>query len=238
MEQNLGARIAELRRGAGLTQEQLAEQLGVKFQAVSKWETGVSCPDVTLLPQIADTFGVAVDSLFGRETAGFGLGEVEDLPWPDDDTLHAVLYRGHVLVKEQGLFSCARERSQVDFHYDGPALDVHSAFAVTCGDVAGDVTAGDGVTCGDVGGSVSAGDGAECGNVEGSVTAGDSVSCGEVSGNVSAGDGVECGEVSGSVRAGDGVTCGNVGCDVSGERVECGDVGGNIRAETVHCTQA
>lgn len=253
MELNLGTQISGLRRSCGLTQEQLAGRLNVTFQAVSKWETGASCPDVALLPEIADVFGVTVDTLFGREAqAPFGLGEVDDLPWPDDDTLHAVLYRGHVLVREQGLFSCPRERSLVDFHYDGPALNVRSAFGVQCGDVAGDVTAGDSVSCGNVRGSVSAGDGAECGMVGGSVRAGDGVTCGEVAGNVtagdsvecgdvygdlSAGDGVECGNVSGSVRAGDNVTCGDVSGDVSGERVTCGTIQGNVRAESVRQTR-
>lgn len=63
----LSARILALRKGKGLTQEALAQQLGVSFQAVSKWENGQSCPDIALLPLLADIFGIPVDSLFGRE---------------------------------------------------------------------------------------------------------------------------------------------------------------------------
>ena len=65
--QILSERILSLRKEKGLTQEALAGQLGVSFQAVSKWENGQSCPDIALLPLLADVFGVTVDSLFGKE---------------------------------------------------------------------------------------------------------------------------------------------------------------------------
>lgn len=72
MEQNstesLGKRIASLRKSHGLTQEKLAEQLGVSPQAVSKWETDTSCPDITLLPRLAALFGVSTDALLGVES--------------------------------------------------------------------------------------------------------------------------------------------------------------------------
>lgn len=59
--------IAQLRRERGMTQEALAERIGVSPQTVSKWENRTTCPDVALLPVIADIFGVTVDALFGRE---------------------------------------------------------------------------------------------------------------------------------------------------------------------------
>ena len=64
-KETLGKRIATLRKEKGLTQEQLAEKVGVSAQAVSKWENDVSCPDITLLPLLADLFGVSVDELLG-----------------------------------------------------------------------------------------------------------------------------------------------------------------------------
>lgn len=57
-----------LRRKKALTQEQIAEALGVSCQAISKWETGISYPDISLLPIIADYFGVSVDYLLGHDT--------------------------------------------------------------------------------------------------------------------------------------------------------------------------
>lgn len=59
----LGENIAALRKNRGLTQEELAKRLGVSPQAVSKWENETACPDIALLPEIADIFSVTVDDL-------------------------------------------------------------------------------------------------------------------------------------------------------------------------------
>ena len=68
----LGEKIRELRKARDISQETLADALGVSFQAVSKWERGETAPDVTLIPAIASYFGVSTDELFG-----FDLHEVE-----------------------------------------------------------------------------------------------------------------------------------------------------------------
>lgn len=59
----IGEKIRALRKERKRTQEQLAEALHVSPQAVSKWETGASCPDVEALPPIAAYFGVSIDEL-------------------------------------------------------------------------------------------------------------------------------------------------------------------------------
>ena len=58
-------KIAELRKEKAIGQQDLADVLGVSFQSVSKWETGVTMPDITLLPGIAEYFNVSVDELLG-----------------------------------------------------------------------------------------------------------------------------------------------------------------------------
>ena len=63
MEQTLGKRIVHHRKRLGLTQDQLAEKLGVTAQAVSKWENDQSCPDIATLPKLAQIFGITVDEL-------------------------------------------------------------------------------------------------------------------------------------------------------------------------------
>lgn len=68
MEQTLGKRIMQHRKRLGLTQDQLAESLGVTAQAVSKWENDQSCPDINMLPKLAQLFGTTVDSLLGSDT--------------------------------------------------------------------------------------------------------------------------------------------------------------------------
>ena len=59
----LGAMIAALRKEKGMTQLDLAQQLGVTDKAVSKWERDLSCPDVHSLPKLAEVLGVTVDEL-------------------------------------------------------------------------------------------------------------------------------------------------------------------------------
>lgn len=68
MEQTLGKRIVQHRKQLGLTQDQLAEKLGVTAQAVSKWENDQSCPDISILPKLASIFGITTDALLGNES--------------------------------------------------------------------------------------------------------------------------------------------------------------------------
>ena len=67
MEQTMGKRISQNRKRLGLTQDALAEQLGVTAQAVSKWENDQSCPDITMLPRLAEIFGITTDELLGLQ---------------------------------------------------------------------------------------------------------------------------------------------------------------------------
>lgn len=65
----IGACIAKLRKERGITQETLAEVIGVSPQTISKWENQTTYPDVMLLPVLADFFGVTVDAFYGRDAA-------------------------------------------------------------------------------------------------------------------------------------------------------------------------
>ena len=62
---NMRLRIAELRRKMHISQQQLAEVVGVSFQTISKWENGNAMPDITYLPVLAEYFEVSVDQLLG-----------------------------------------------------------------------------------------------------------------------------------------------------------------------------
>lgn len=68
MELTLGKRIAMLRRQKELRQEDLAQMLEVSPQAVSKWENDQTCPDISLLPRLAEILGVTVDELLSGKT--------------------------------------------------------------------------------------------------------------------------------------------------------------------------
>ena len=63
MNETIGNRISKHRKEKGLTQEELAEKLGVSSQAVSKWENDQSCPDISLLPILCSIFGISTDEL-------------------------------------------------------------------------------------------------------------------------------------------------------------------------------
>ena len=67
---NIAKNITALRKKAGLTQEQLAQQLFVSNKTVSKWERGLGYPEITQLPKIASFFGISIDKLINEEHSG------------------------------------------------------------------------------------------------------------------------------------------------------------------------
>lgn len=207
----LCAKIAELRKAAGLTQDALAEKLGVTFQAVSKWENALACPDISLIPRLADIFDLSIDALFGRTPKAIQVTPSDtasptlSLPWENDGKLRAVLFLGTRLTGKKEYIA---EKSKITLEYEGDALDIISDFSVSCGDVKGNV----GTTSGDI----------SCGDVEGNVgtTSGD-VSCNDVKGNVGTASGdVSCSDVDGNITTGGTV-------HVSG------NIGGHVTAATV-----
>lgn len=229
-------RIITLRKELSMTQEQLAQELGITAQAVSKWETGQSYPDITLLPKLAEVFHVRVDELLGvapqqdeeaeEDASEDSASAPLDLPWDDDPhTLHAVLFAGHRLIGAQGVTDCP-EASRITFEYEGPALNIDSVFSVSCGDITGNVQAGGSVNCDSVGGSVTAGGSVNCDDVSGDIKTSGSVTCDAVEGNVASGGSVNCDNVTGSVTATGSVTCGDVGGNVT--------AGGSLSCEKVH----
>lgn len=63
MRKSLNEKISDLRKARSLTQEQLGARLGISGQAVSKWEKGESMPDILILPELCEIFGVSLDAL-------------------------------------------------------------------------------------------------------------------------------------------------------------------------------
>lgn len=67
----IGKNIKKLRNERNVTQEQLAEELHISYQAVSKWETGGAVPDTMMLPGIAEFFGITIDELFKNNMVAY-----------------------------------------------------------------------------------------------------------------------------------------------------------------------
>ena len=199
---NFAEIIVNRRKALGLTQEGLAQKLGVTNQAVSKWESGQSCPDLALLPRIADLFGITIDELFGREPKAVDFPAQPPFPWPDDGVLRVLLYAGHTRV-----YGPVEGADEIHFCYEGPALNIESAVSVYCDDVMGNVTAGHSVNCDDVYGSVSAQGSVNCDDVKGDIRAGGNVTCDCAEGDVHAGGNVQVDEASGEIHAGGSVYC-------------------------------
>ncbi len=236
--ENMKTVICETRKKLELTQEQLAEQLGISYQAVSKWENGIACPDIMMLPKLAKIFDMSIDELFGIEVEAITENESRDeiegmvitdeikedlhqteqgiiLPWDDDGLLHAVAFLGHKLLKDNH-----EKNKECSIEINGRVVNVHSNINVYCDDVEGYVIAGESVECDDVRGNVTAGSSVDCECIEGDVIAGSSVDCDDVEGNVSAGSSVDCDDVGGNVSAGTSVTCEDVSGSIS--------AGGNV----------
>ena len=109
---NMGENIARLRRQIGMTQEMLAYRLGVSAQAVSKWERQLSCPDVSLLPVMAEIFGVSIDELFVKGHIEDVDIYVEDLPWEDDGKLRVAVFSGRHLCHGE-VYECKDNEDSV-----------------------------------------------------------------------------------------------------------------------------
>ena len=107
MTEKLAEQIYFLRKQKNMTQEELAASLGVSGQAVSKWESAQCCPDIALIPKIADIFEVSIDELMGHKPTAndedYFLGirnKIQSLPKHEDRafalrlarTLHATLF--------------------------------------------------------------------------------------------------------------------------------------------------
>ena len=68
MNDTIGSRIGKYRKAKAMTQEELANGMGVSSQAVSKWENDISCPDISSLPRLAKLLGVTTDAILsGKE---------------------------------------------------------------------------------------------------------------------------------------------------------------------------
>ena len=207
----LAANIQRYRKKCGLTQEELAKNLGVTFQAVSKWENAKTAPDILFLPTMADLFGCYIDELFSREIkTEIHYDHCPEFPWYDDNIIRGVVCLGRkILQVTDGL------TDKFTFEVIGDVTSVQSECNITVsGSVSGGCAADEIVVGGHVYGGCNAGD---------AITVG-----GNLSGGCVAGDGITCGgNLKGDITCGDTVT-------VTGN-VESEKIKGNVICNSLEC---
>ncbi len=113
----IGLNIAYFRKINCLTQEELANLIGISTQAVSKWEQQLTCPDIMLLPKIAKIFGITIDELFGikvnKEIIFMMNG---DALWNDDWKIRVAIYCGRKLINHSEL-ECFEGTNTMSIHF-------------------------------------------------------------------------------------------------------------------------
>lgn len=234
--------ICFYRKKQGLTQEELAVKLGVTNQSVSKWESAQCCPDISLIPKLADIFDVSIDELFGKEPKPtvnhYDL--CTEFPWPDDNTLRVVFAKGRkILDKSDDINECISIRFPHDCNETTRQYFKVEVFGnIFCdASINGDVISHGKIECNQINGDVKKCEGdIECqGNINGSANANGSISCGKsISGGVQCGNSVACGQsINGAINCGNNVGCGvSIKGDINcGGNIECKKIEGDVECQ-------
>ncbi len=199
----ISEKIREARKVQNLSQEGLAEEIGISVQAVSKWECGKSCPDIIYLPHIADYLGVSLDYLLREETSEFvRLQKLEKIELPDDGKVRIFQCIGNRVITQNELKGISEEDvPMIPLSLESEQMPKENL----CIEIWGSAQ-----IRGYIQGDVSAGTSVSCDGVQGDINAGGSVTCDSVAGDVNAGGSVTCDTVAGDINAGGAVTCNNV----------------------------
>lgn len=108
----IGEKIREARKVQNLSQEDLAGEIGISVQAVSKWECGQSCPDIMYLPRIADYLRVSLDDLLREEKSEFiRQQKLEKIDLPDDGKVRIFQCIGNRVIKQNELRATSEENA-------------------------------------------------------------------------------------------------------------------------------
>jgi len=135
---NFAEIVARKRKEKKLTQGELAAQLGISPQAVSKWENGLGLPDVTLFPALADALDISLAELFGREEPA--VTEVKSQDAYEFGTCVPKVYEGLPLVGSGVKRACysqkavAERNSERILFADGSEADLVNGWSINCGE--------------------------------------------------------------------------------------------------------
>ena len=210
--------ISYYRKQMNLTQEALAQKLGVTNQSVSKWESAQCYPDISLIPTLAEIFEISIDELFGKEPRISGLNNI----FLREDVFRVVVVRGQQIVDIKDL----NETINIEYPQDGSGdrqcykIEVFGSIACE-GNICGDVECQGDVQSNIISGDISCHGNIECNQINGdAATFGGTISCnGNINGDVRTfqnGNHISCGNIAGNI------TCsGNIECNTIEGNVEC-----------------
>lgn len=221
MEIKISDVIKEKRREMGVSQEIFAEAFGVSVQAVSKWETQASMPDIMLLPRIAEYLHISMDELFFGCSCCCPPANCKEIP--DDGKLRIVQLLGSKILTQNDYIKDIRIMLEMPKTENSVNIEIWGSADIK-GDISGSVSSGGSINCGDIGLSASAGTDINCSSIGQSASAGDDINCSSIGQSASARNSINC--------------CGNIGNDAAaGDNITCGDIHGNAEAATgsIHC---
>lgn len=211
--------ISFYRKKQNLTQEALAQKLGVTNQSVSKWESAQCYPDISLIPQLAEIFEISIDELFGKEPHSTGLNDVFSLR---DDVFRVVVVRGRKIVDMKELNETIRIEIPKHNDENRQRYKIEIFGNILCNDsIFGDLECQGAIQCKDIFGNASSSSNVECHQIYGDVSNFyGTLSCtGDIHGDAHTfqGGNISCGNISGNVVDCQGsITCekieGNVTC--------------------------
>ena len=204
----LATNIQTYRKKSGMTQEELANKLGVSFQAVSKWENAKSLPDILFLPVLADLFNCNIDELFSRKSEPNVNNEYcTELPWEDDGVIRGVVCKGRKILQKKDNIT-----EKFTFEIIGDAKSVQSQCNIY---VEGGCNSNGNVTVG--------------GHFSGGCNAGENITVGgDLSGDINCGETVQ---VNGNVKADKikgNLVCNSIKCDKVEGNVVCNSIDSDI----------
>ena len=178
-------RFKELRKSKNLSQETVAEKLGITSQAVSKWECSLSYPDIELLPAIAEMFSVSIDSLFKNDLSYNSSNQ--SFPFPDDNRIRLLRLRGHNIIEHMPYDSDMIIFQNESENTNETVIEVW----------------GDCIIEGDLHNKLTCAGNVECNNIAGNAAAGGNIECEDICGNAVAHGNIECNSVYGNTRSDD-----------------------------------
>lgn len=241
LNENLKNNLIKLRKDRTVTQEVLAAALDISVQAVSKWETGTSMPDIMQLPRIAKFYGVTIDYLFYNEGNEKNIVNEE---LPNDNVIRIIQFYGNKMLRadqwEKDKMIDLKIPEIVTSKLPEIVLNLEIwGSANIHGDIGGYVESGNGVNCGDIQGNIECGGTVNCGDVGGNLECGGEINCGDVEGHIECSGGVNCGNISDYVECGGTLSCGNINgnAECAGD-IRCNTINGQVECDgNINCKE-